>query len=110
MRTPAFKLKMKSKIEIFLDSLKAKAAPPELHHLLVAVWHGLRGEWDEAHNIAQDDESKDAAWIHAWLHRQEGDLGNAAYWYSRAQRPIAKNASHESEGREIAEFLLSKGK
>lgn len=101
---------MKPSINSFLDSLKSTTAPADVHHLLIAVWHGLRGEWDEAHNIAQDDESADAAWIHAWLHRQEGDLGNAAYWYRRAQRPVAKDVSHESEGREIAEFLLHKGK
>lgn len=101
---------MKRSIEAFLDSLEAPTADHGLQPLLLSVWHGLRGEWDEAHNIAQDDESADAAWIHAWLHRQEGDLGNAAYWYRRAQRPVAKDVSHESEGREIAEFLLHKGK
>lgn len=98
--------RMSSSLQTFIDSLKDKTAPADAHHLLVAVWHGLRGEWDEAHNIAQDDESADAAWIHAWLHRQEGDLGNASYWYRRAQQPVVKNESFESEGKTIAEHLL----
>ncbi|QQA41908.1 hypothetical protein [Pelagovum pacificum] len=44
------------------------------------------GDWDGAHDIAQDDDSKDGAWLHAHIHRVEGDQGNAAYWYSRAGR------------------------
>lgn len=47
------------------------------------------GDWDGAHAVVQDDPSSDAAWIHAHLHRIEGDLANAAYWYRRAGRPVA---------------------
>ncbi len=52
---------------------------------LRAVWHRLRGEWDAAHAIVQELAGADAAWVHAWLHRVEGDLGNAGYWYRRAR-------------------------
>jgi hypothetical protein len=47
------------------------------------------GAWDDAHRLVQDDPGRDAAWVHAHLHRVEGDLGNAAYWYHRAGRPVA---------------------
>jgi len=47
------------------------------------------GDWDGAHALVQDDPSKEAAWVHAHLHRAEGDLGNAGYWYRRAGKPVA---------------------
>jgi hypothetical protein len=48
------------------------------------------GDWDGAHNIVQDDPSAEAAWVHAHLHRIEGDLSNAGYWYTRAGQPVAE--------------------
>jgi len=71
----------------FDASLAADAPPPEYSVPLQALWRAARGEWDEAHALAQSDESADAAWVHAHLHRIEGDLSNAAYWYRRAGRP-----------------------
>lgn len=62
------------------------------------------GDWDGAHAIVQDDPSSDAAWIHAHLHRIEGDLANAAYWYRRAGRPVA-TVSLEEEGESITAAL-----
>jgi hypothetical protein len=54
--------------------------------LLRALLLDARGDWDQAHRLVQDLESRDAAWVHAYLHRREGDLSNASYWYSRAGR------------------------
>lgn len=62
------------------------------------------GDWDGAHAIVQDDPSSDAAWIHAHLHRIEGDLANAAYWYRRAGRPVA-TVSLEEERESITAAL-----
>ncbi len=62
----------------------ADAAPP-----LRALWHGLRGDWKAAHEIVQVEDDRDSAWVHAWLHRVEGDLANAGYWYRRAGKPVA---------------------
>lgn len=87
-----------------LDLLNGYDAPTNGPLLLRAIWHALRGEWDEAHAIAQDDMTDSGAWVHAWLHRIEGDLGNAAYWYRRAGRPVATGPT-EDEGREIASSL-----
>ncbi|MCW5626359.1 MAG: hypothetical protein KIT73_16715 [Burkholderiales bacterium] len=55
---------------------------------LIALWHAGRGDWVRAHETIQHEDGIDAAWIHAWLHRQEGDLDNAGYWYRRAGRPL----------------------
>jgi hypothetical protein len=56
---------------------------------LRALWEDARGNWDRAHEIAQEIDDKTGAWIHAYLHRKEGDEGNAAYWYGRAGQPVA---------------------
>ncbi len=69
------------------------------------MWHRLRGEWDAAHAIVQELAGADAAWVHAWLHRVEGDLGNAGYWYRRAGRRAAEG-DPDREGRAIAAALL----
>jgi hypothetical protein len=55
---------------------------------LAALWWMARGDWDKAHEAAQSADGPDAAWVHAHLHRIEGDLDNAAYWYRRAGRPV----------------------
>ncbi|MEO6982948.1 MAG: hypothetical protein ABI072_07510 [Edaphobacter sp.] len=56
---------------------------------LLALWWDAKGEWGKAHEVAQDVEGADGAWIHAYLHRKEGDVGNAAYWYRRAGKTVA---------------------
>lgn len=93
--------------QTFLDSLRNASPPPGLTGLPLAVWHGLREEWDAAHEIAQDDHTADGAWVHAWLHRIEGDLGNAGYWYRQAGRPRATDSTR-LEGERIAASLLAR--
>lgn len=89
----------------FKSSL-AKQQPPPVAVLLQALWHDGCGNWEKAHNIAQDVTSKDGSWIHAYLHRKEGDQFNAEYWYTRANR-IMPTYSLEKEWDEIAAHLLS---
>lgn len=67
-------------------------APADLPAALRALWHDHRGNWDEAHRIAQGIDDETGAWVHAYLHRKEGDLTNAAYWYRRAGLPEAAGA------------------
>ncbi|MBS0630497.1 MAG: hypothetical protein JSS11_01180 [Verrucomicrobia bacterium] len=62
--------------------------PAGLNPRLQALWYDARGSWDEAHRCVQDDSGGDGAWVHAYLHRKEGDAGNAAYWYSRAGKKM----------------------
>ena len=92
-------------IDEFKRTLAAGVAP-KVDPLLRALWHAARGEWDTAHTIAQDVDDKNGAWVHAYLHRQEGDLGNAAYWYGRAEQPVASD-SLEAEWDRIAAALIA---
>jgi hypothetical protein len=85
--------------------LDAPFPPADATPQLRALWHGLRGEWDAAHGIVQALEDKEAAWVHGWLHRIEGDLGNAGYWYRRAGKPMGSGDTG-AEGRAIAAALL----
>ena len=80
-------------------------APPNVSSALRALWHDARGDWDAAHTVAQDIDDATGAWIHAYLHRKEGDLGNAAYWYDRAGQPIATD-SLDAEWQRIVTALL----
>jgi len=93
---------------VTLDEFQASlsdANPPNLSPPLIALWHDARGEWDKAHNVAQDIDDENGSWVHAYLHRKEGDLGNAGYWYRQARRPTAANALSD-EWKEIVATLL----
>jgi hypothetical protein len=89
-------------------ALASSTPPPGLSAPLLALWHDRRGDWDAAHRVAQDIESAEGAWIHAYLHRKEGDAGNAAYWYRRAGKPIAVE-SLDAEWKTIVIALLPPG-
>ena len=92
-------------IDEFVASLNTATAPAGLPPLLRALWHEGKGDWDAAHHLAQDVDTRDGAWVHAYLHRKEGDLGNARYWYRRAQREPSREAL-DAEWREIVAALL----
>ncbi|MCF8245243.1 MAG: hypothetical protein K9J37_12820 [Saprospiraceae bacterium] len=70
------------------DTFKSSPTPPFGNPLLAALWHDAHGDWEAAHNIAQEIHTRDGAWIHAYLHRKEGDAFNASYWYRQAGRPV----------------------
>ena len=91
-------------LDEFTATLTA-AAPPGVAAPLRALWHDAHGDWNQAHTIAQDIDDATGAWIHAYLHRKEGDLGNAAYWYQRAHQPVATDSLDE-EWRRIVIALL----
>jgi hypothetical protein len=75
------------RFEEFSASLLSGREPPALPPLLRALWLDGTGDWDAAHQLADDTGGVDGARVHAYLHRKEGDLGNARYWYGRAGRP-----------------------
>jgi hypothetical protein len=89
----------------FRASLAASSPPPDLSPALRALWFDARGDWEGAHGAAQADEGGAGDWVHAYLHRKEGDAGNAAYWYRRARKPVCRSALDE-EWAEIAGALL----
>jgi hypothetical protein len=72
---------------------------------LLALWWDGRGDWDRAHEVAQEIETADGAWVHAYLHRKEGDRMNAAYWYRRAGRPVADGDLGNEWERMVEELL-----
>lgn len=91
-------------------SAKHDAQPPEQLSLgLKALWYAKAGRWHEAHDLCQEISGRDGAWIHAHLHRQEGDLANAAYWYQCANQPIPQaSLSIVDEWQQLAHALMSK--
>jgi hypothetical protein len=89
----------------FKASLAGAAPAPNLDAPLAGLWWAAKGDWDRAHKLVQDESSAEAAWVHAYLHRVEGDLGNAGYWYRRAGRPVADDAV-EAEWERIVSTLL----
>jgi len=88
----------------YIASLDGAAPAPDLSAPLAALWWAAKGDWDQAHKIVQDESGREAAWVHAYLHRVEGDLGNAGYWYRQAGQPVAKD-SLEAEWQRIADTL-----
>jgi hypothetical protein len=90
----------------FKSSLLGAAPSPSVSPPLAALWWAAKGEWAKAHAIVQDDEGMDAAWVHAYLHRVEGDLGNASYWYRRAGKAAATGPVEAEWERIAAAFLL----
>ena len=93
----------------FEASLEHAAPPDGVSDLLRALWYERRGDWDRAHRIAQDIDDADGAWVHAYLHRREGDASNAAYWYRAAGKPVMRGDLAE-EWRAIAGELLQRVK
>lgn len=88
-----------------IKSSLTASAPPDFPPLLLALWHDARGEWDKAHQIAQDVDDQSGAWVHAYLHRKEGDSSNARYWYQRAGQPEARD-SLDAEWTRLVTALL----
>ena len=91
-------------IEQFEASLSGDA--PVLPAPLLAMWHEAKGDWDAAHRVVQAEGDADSAWVHAFLHRREGDLGNARYWYRRAER-AEPDGTAEQEREAIITALLA---
>jgi hypothetical protein len=89
----------------FKASLAADAPPPNSSPALRALWHDARGDWDAAHGVAQEIEGETGAWVHAYLHRKEGDASNAAYWYRRARKPVATDALTDEWERIVSALL-----
>jgi hypothetical protein len=91
----------------FLASIECAKSPPGLARPLVALWHLKKSDWDGAHALVQQAEGeKRHDWVHAHLHRVEGDLGNARYWYRRAGQPVA-TGTLDAEWAQIVAALLA---
>lgn len=91
--------------EEYRATLASADPPPTLPPVLVALWRDGKGDWTGAHEVAQDVPDPDGAWVHAYLHRKEGDAGNATYWYRRAQKPFC-TLSLEAEWEDIVRAFI----
>jgi len=89
----------------FKRSLSGKNPPAGLSPALKALWWAGKDDWDKAHKIVMAEDDKESAWVHAYLHRVEGDLGNADYWYRQARRKAA-TGKLDAEWAAIAAALL----
>lgn len=89
----------------FFATLREPAPPSRLSPALQALWYDAHGQWQIAHDLVDQAPDADSAWVHAYLHRKEGDANNASYWYRRADRPVSTE-SPDAEWREIARSLL----
>ena len=89
----------------FMQSIKEDTPPQGLSEPLKAMWYARKSDWETAHNIAQSISSELGSWIHAYLHRVEGDLSNADYWYKRAGKPQFQGST-EAEADDIVNSIL----
>lgn len=88
--------------------LRALASASHLSLPLQALWADGQGDWSRAHDLCQEAESREGDWVHAYLHRKEGDLSNAGYWYARARRsPPAASVSLDKEWNDLVSALLA---
>jgi hypothetical protein len=91
----------------FNESVNAASAPPGgLPRALQALWWDAKEDWRQAHTVAQEVPDAAGSWVHAYLHRKEGDEANAAYWYTRARKPVA-HGSLPAERDNIVTTLLA---
>ena len=93
-------------LDAFRGSLSGDAPPGHLGPALHALWWLAKGHWDQAHKVCQGHEDQDDVnWVHAHLHRHEGDLRNAGGWYNRAGREMHAGSLQEEWDLLAAEFL-----
>jgi hypothetical protein len=81
-------------------------APPDVSLPLQSLWHEAKGDWTRAHDLLQNDNTPEGSWVHAYLHRKEPDVSNAAYWYRRAGQPVA-SGDFQTEWSAIVAALLN---
>ena len=93
-------------LQDFENTLKQSKPPAELSPLLKALWFDAQGDWEYAHELAQDVNTTGGSWIHAYLHRKEGDRSNAQYWYHRAGKKMPA-VSLEQEWKELVTAFLT---
>ena len=96
-------------VDEFRKSLAAGKPPSGSGKPLQALWHDANGDWDRAHKTVQSEESAQGAWVHAYLHRKEGDLSNADYWYKRAKHKRPDGALEDELESIVAALLRAQG-
>ena len=95
------------KLQEYLDSLTDGKMPKGLSAPLRGLWYDGRGDWQRAHQEVQEESDNDSSWVHAYLHRKEGDIANASYWYRQAGKAVFSGDLQEEWGL-LVESLLKK--
>jgi len=91
---------------VYLRQPPTATEPPAGRSVALAgLWWDAKGDWTRAHESAQQDEGKDGSWVHAYLHRKEGDQSNAAYWYGRAGKPVSRESLDAEWASTVRELL-----
>ena len=96
-------------LDNFRQSLDSDTPPDNVSAPLMALWYAAKNNWKKAHDYAQRNNDSESAWVHAYLHRQEGDTVNANYWYTRAGRTMPEERLEE-EWDNIVQTLLKEAK
>lgn len=89
----------------FHESLKLDAPDPQFSPIVKSLWYDAKGDWEQAHAQVDQLNGLDSAWVHAYLHRKEGDIWNADYWYARAKK-TRPNGSLDDEWAQLVEVLV----
>ena len=98
-------------LELSNSAAGSISPPPNVSTAVRALWFARAGKWEVAHDLCQEIQGKEGSWIHAYLHRVEGDLSNARYWYARAEQPVPDSkVALEDEWLEIVTILLESGR
>ena len=92
-------------LDDFRQSLTAANPPSDLTLARLGLWWDTKGDWTRAHESAQQDEGPEGSWVHAYLHRKEGDQENAAYWYRRAEKPFCREPFDAEWRRIVGDFV-----
>jgi len=95
--------------EFLRSTQQADGLPSHLSSALQALWYDKRDNWQQAHHLLGDAMDAESAWVHAYLHRKEGDLDNVRYWYNQAKQPEC-STDIEQEWQQITQFLLDNEK
>ena len=91
-------------VDGFRQSLNAREPPTGIPLALAGLWWDAKGDWARAHESTQQDEGPEGSWVHAYLHRKEGDHCNTLYWYGRAGKPVCRDPL-DAEWLNIASLL-----
>jgi hypothetical protein len=89
----------------YKESLSQSMPDPQLSTELKSLWYDAKGDWDQAHSLIDQLPGAEAAWVHAYLHRKEGDIWNADYWYARAKKVRPSN-NFEEEWEELVSHFI----
>ncbi len=99
------KFMLRYTLDEFRETLGEPEPPEYMNNLLQALWFDAKGDWETAHELIQSVYTNEGAWVHAYLHRKEGDLENATHWYQKAGKTMPKNSLEEEWKKILSEFL-----